>query len=50
MPCGAIEWITKEGKVFVMSTGRYKKMKFLQLNVNDNCNTEMGHVDVSDQL
>jgi hypothetical protein len=50
MSSESIEWITKERKVFATSTGRYKRMKFLQLNVNDNLNKEMGHVAVLDQL
>jgi hypothetical protein len=50
MSCETIEWITKERKVFAASTGKYEKLKFLRLNINDNYNKEMGHVDVSDQL
>jgi hypothetical protein len=50
MSCESIEWITKERKVFIASTGKYEKMKFLRLNINDTYNKEMGHVDVSDQL
>jgi hypothetical protein len=50
MSCESIEWITKERKVFSSSTGKYEKLKFMRLNINDNYNKEMGHVDVSDQL
>jgi hypothetical protein len=50
MSCELVEWITKEQKVFSSNTRKYEKLKFLRLNINDNYNIEMGHVDVSDQL
>lgn len=45
-----IEWITKERKVYNPLTNTTEIVKFLRLNVNDDYNNDMGHVDVADQL
>jgi len=50
MICQEINWIQKERSVFNVDTNRMESMTFLQLNVNDSYNNDMGHVDVSDQL
>ena len=36
--------------VFTVDTEQMKSMKFLRLNVNDDCNNDMGYSDVADQL
>jgi Transposase IS4/SAP domain len=50
MTCESIKWITKERKIFSSEMNKTTTIKYLRLNVNDNYNKEMGHVDVSDQL
>lgn len=45
-----IQWIVKERLVYNVDTGKSEVLRFLRLNVNDDYNNDMGHVDVSDQL
>ncbi|CAB9519576.1 unknown protein [Seminavis robusta] len=46
----SIQWVKKERQVYNVDSGRVEKMGFLRLNINDDYNNDMGHVDVSDQL
>lgn len=50
MSCEEIKWIEKVRQVFNVDSGVVEFMKFLRLNVNDDYNFLMGHVDISDQL
>ena len=50
MKCDSIKWVVKTKLVYCNETGRREPMKFLRLNVNNDYNQDMGHVDVSDQL
>ena len=46
----SIKWIKKEQKVYNKEEGKSQNIEFLRLNVNDEYNFGMGHVDVLDQL
>jgi hypothetical protein len=48
--CETIKWIQLEKKVYCVETGEVEVMKFLRLNINNDYNHDMGHVDISDQL
>jgi hypothetical protein len=48
--CQSIQWRQCERKVYCVDTGSVEVMKFLRLNINDDYNHDMGHVDISDQL
>ena len=50
MPCKSIEWMLKTREVYCVDTQKFESIMFLQLNVNDDYNAGMGHVDVSDQI
>ena len=50
MICTQIVWIVKEKIVYNVLTGAMEVMRFLRLNLIDDYNNDMGHVDVSDQL
>jgi hypothetical protein len=49
MSCETIQWITKE-RYLRQVQGSTRSKNHLRLNINDNYNKEMGHVNVSDQL
>ena len=48
--CDKVQWIEKTRKVFDKAVSKTKKMKFLRLNIVDEYNHGMGHVDIADQL
>jgi hypothetical protein len=48
--CESIRWIQCERLVYCVDTDKTEVMKFLRLNINDDYNHDMGHVDMSDQL
>lgn len=50
MRCEKIEWITKQRPVFDKNIGTVAPINFLRLNVTDEYNYGMGHVDMADQL
>ena len=50
MRCDAIKWIEKERLVYDKSKNKTIKLKFLRLNVTEEYNFGMGHVDMADQL
>ena len=50
MSCKSIKWMLKTREVYCVDTQKFESIKFLRLNVNDDYNAGMGHVDVSDQL
>jgi hypothetical protein len=50
MACDSIKWMAKERQVFCVDSGKVEVVQFLHLNINNSNNTDMGHVDVSDQL
>ena len=50
MVCQSIKWVVLTRLVFNLETMKEEKMLFLCLNLNDDYNNSMGHVDVSDQL
>ena len=45
-----IEWVEKEKKVYSKSSQSCVTVKFLRLNINNEYNLGMGHVDHADQL
>jgi hypothetical protein len=50
MSCDSIKWIMKTREVYCVDTKKLETIRFLRLNINDDYNAGMGHVDVSDQL
>jgi hypothetical protein len=50
MSCDSIKWIVKTRDVYCVDTKKIETIRFLCLNINDDYNAGMGHVDVSDQL
>jgi Transposase IS4 len=50
MVCESIKWIEKTKPVFDPIEKKKVDIKFLRLNMNDDYNSDMGHVDVADQL
>ena len=50
MVCDRIEWVTKSRQVYDKTISKVRKMIFLRLNVNNEYNYGMGHVDIADQL
>jgi Transposase IS4 len=50
MVCESIKWVEKTRPVYDAKERRMVGVKFLRLNVNDDYNQDMGHVDVADQL
>ena len=50
MVATTIEWIVKERLVYNKETDRQEVMRFLSLNVNNDSNCDMGHVENADQL
>jgi Transposase IS4 len=48
--CACIEWIVKERQVYNAATKKTETLRYLRLNLNDEYNNKMGHVDISDQL
>jgi hypothetical protein len=50
MTCDSIKWMVKTREVYCVDTQKLETIRFLRLNVNDDYNAGMGHVDVSDQL
>jgi hypothetical protein len=50
MICDCIKWVEKQRPTFNTATKRTEQLNFLRLNINDDYNNSMGHVDVSDQL
>jgi hypothetical protein len=49
MSCSRIQWIIKSWLVYCVDTQTTEKLEFLRLNINDDYNGDMGHVDISDQ-
>jgi Transposase IS4 len=45
-----IKWVEKERTVYDPNEEKNVPVKFLRLNINDDYNNDMGHVDVADQL
>ena len=50
MACNSIEWVVKQRSIYNKEQGKSEKIDFLRLNVNDDYNYGMGHVDLADQL
>ena len=50
MSCGSINWIVNTRDVCCVDTQKFETTQLLRLNINDDYNAGMGHVDVSDQL
>jgi Transposase IS4 len=50
MVCDTIKWVEKTRLVYDSEQSKMVAMKFLRLNLNDDYNNDMGHVDVADQL
>jgi hypothetical protein len=50
MSCSSIRWIIKTRLVYCVDTQTTETLEFLRLNINDDYNGDMGHVDISDQL
>ena len=50
MVCDKIKWLIKSRPVYDKTVSQVRKINFLRLNVNDEYNYGMGHVDVADQL
>ena len=50
MSCSSIRWIIKSRLVYCVDTQTTELIEFLRLNINDDYNEDMGHVDISDQL
>ena len=50
MACDSIKWVVKNRTVYDKATQGTKKIEFLRLNVNNDYNYGMGHVDLADQL
>jgi hypothetical protein len=50
MLCDSIKWIEKYRLVYDPEQAKMVGMKYLRLNMNDDYNNDMGHVDVADQL
>jgi hypothetical protein len=50
MVCEDIKWIEKYRMVYDPDQAKMVGMNFLRLNLNDDYNNDMGHVDVADQL
>jgi hypothetical protein len=50
MSCSSIRWIIKTRLVYCVDTQTTEKLELLRLNINDDYNGDMGHVDISDQL
>ena len=50
MSCGSIKWIVKTRDIYCVDTQKFETIQFLRLNVNNDYNAGMGHVDVSNQL
>jgi hypothetical protein len=48
--CEEIKWTKKTREVYCVDTGTLETMEFLQLNINDSYNHDMGSVDIADQL
>ena len=51
MSSESIKWVKKNKQhVYCIDTGKMEEMEFLQLNLNDDFNQDMCHVDRGDQL
>ena len=50
MQAEEVKWIEKQRLVYDKTKGKTIKLRFLCLNVIDECNYGMGHVDNADQL
>jgi hypothetical protein len=50
MVCESIKWIEKSCPVFNPKEKQMTPMSFMWLNINDAYNSDMGHLDVADQL
>jgi hypothetical protein len=50
MSCSSIQWIIKTRLLYCVDTQTTEKLEFLRLNINDDYNKDIGHVDISDQL
>jgi hypothetical protein len=51
MSCSSIQWIIKTRLVYCVDTHTTERLlEFLHLNINNNCNEDMGHADISKQL
>ena len=50
MICDSIKWVLKTQKVYSKNKSKVSKLSFLRLNVNNEYNYGMGHVDVADQI
>ena len=48
--CESIQWIQWQNQVYCFQTQQLEMLKFLQLNVNNDYNHDMGGVDIADQL
>ena len=50
MVSDSIKWVEKDRSVYDPAQEKNRAFKFLRLNVNNDYNNDMGHVDVADQL
>ena len=48
--CESIQWVQCQKQVYCSETQQLETLKFLQLNVNNDYNHDMGGVDIADQL
>ena len=48
--CEKIAWQAKEQKLFDKKSNKMEKIQFLCLNVVDDYNNRMGHINIADQL
>ena len=48
--CEGIKWRRLKREMFCVDTGKPETVTYLRLNIRDDYNKDMGHVDISNQL